>query len=112
MASPVTVSVGHKVICTYQINDQNGNPMNPQPPLVQPASWTDAPSPAGVDISTVSADGSTDLVAALAVGQDTVGLSVMVSVGGANQTFTDSLMVTVSHAAQVPTSVVIVATVQ
>lgn len=112
MASPVTVNVGHKVACSYMITDQNGNDLLVQPPLVQPATWTDAPSPAGVDTSAVSADGTTDLVTAVAAGQDTVGLSVVVNVGGANQTFTDSAMITIAAAPQVPSGVRIVAVVQ
>lgn len=103
MASPVTVVVGHQVACTYTILDQNGAPMLVQPSLDSPAVWTDTPAPAGADTNAVSADGTTDVVTAVAAGADTVGLSV--TIGG--NTFTDSLLITIAAAPQVASGVVI-----
>ena len=107
MASPVTVVVGHQVVCTYTILDQNGAPMLVQPPLDAPATWTDTPNPAGADTNVVSADGTSDVVTAVAAGSDTVGLSV--TVGG--NTFTDSLLITIAAAPQVASGVAISAVV-
>ncbi len=103
MASPVTVTVGHTVVCTYTILDQNGAPMLVQPPLDAPAMWTDTPDPAGADTNIVSADGTTDIVTAAAAGSDTVGLSV--TIGG--RTFADSLLITIAAAPQVASGVMI-----
>jgi hypothetical protein len=108
MSAPVTVSVGHEVICTYQVVDQNGNPMVTQPPLDKPATWTDTPQPSGSTSNAVSADGTTDVVTALAAGQDTAGVSVMI--GG--KTFSDSCLVSVTPAPQVATDVQIITQVQ
>ena len=103
MATPVTVNVGHTVVCTYTILDQNGAPMLVQPPLDSPAAWTDTPNPAGSDTNVVSADGTSDVVTAVATGADTVGLSVII--GG--KTFTDSLLITIAAAPQVASGVMI-----
>ena len=108
MGQPVSVNVGHKVTCTYTFVDQNGNPMLVQPTPAAPATWTDTPSAAGVDSNSVSADGTTDVVSALAAGTDTVGLSVTIQTpAGTPQTFTDSALITVTPAPQVVSGVVI-----
>jgi len=103
MGTPVTANVGHTVACTYVFLDQNGQPMLTQPTPDAPAMWTDAPVPTGASTNNVSSDGTTDVVTLAAAGQDTVGLSV--AVGG--KTFTDSLLITITPAPQVVSSVVI-----
>jgi hypothetical protein len=108
MGTPATVSVGHEVICTITYLDQNGNPMLVTPKPDSAPVWTDTPSAVGVDTNSVSADGLTDIVSALAAGSDTVGVSVIV--GG--KTFTDSALLTITPAPQVLTSVSIATAVQ
>jgi len=108
MGQPATVSVGHMVTCTLEYLDQNGNPMLTPVTPDSPPVWTDAPSAPGVDTNSVSADGLTDVVSALAVGSDTVGVTVIV--GG--KTFTDSTLITITAAPQVLTSVQIQTAVQ
>jgi hypothetical protein len=108
MGQPATVNVGHEVICTIMYLDQNGNPILTTITPDKAPVWTDTPSASGVDTNTVSADGSTDVVNALAAGSDTVGLSVVV--GG--KTFTDSALLTITPAPQVLTSVSIQTAVQ
>lgn len=101
MGTPATVNAGHQVTATYKILDQNGQPMLTQPALDSPAVWTDTPSPSGATTNVVSADGTTDVVTAVAVGSDTVGLTVVI--GG--KTFTDSALITITPAPQVASGV-------
>ena len=108
MGQPATVVAGHEVIATYVVTDQNGQPMVTQPPLDAPASWTDTLSVPGVDTNAVSADGTQDVIQAVAPGTDTVGVSV--TIGG--KTFTDSALLTVSPAPQVASGVQVVLTAQ
>ena len=108
MGTPATLNVGHTATCTYQVLDQNGNPMLSQVTLDSPAQWTDTPSPAGADTNVVSADGTTDVVTAVAAGSDTVGLTV--TIGG--KTFTDSVLLTISPAPQQASGVEIVTDVE
>jgi hypothetical protein len=103
MGQPATVNVGHQVVATYQVLDQNGQPLLTQPTLDAPAAWTDTPSVTGVDTNVVSADGTQDVVTAKAAGTDTIGVSV--TVGG--KTFTDSTLLTVTPAPQVASGVVV-----
>jgi hypothetical protein len=103
MGQPATVNVGHQATCTYVLLDQNNNPMLNPVALDKPAAWTDSPSGTGVDSNVVSADGTVDVVNALAAGSDTIGVSV--TVGG--KTFTDSVLLTISPAPQVASGVLI-----
>lgn len=101
------VTVGHAVDCAIVYLDQNGNPMLVQPVPDRPPAWSHNPNPAGCDSLTPSADGTTAVVNALAVGQDSVGLSLIVS----GATFTASLQLNIAAAPQVLTSVGISTTV-
>lgn len=103
MSTPVTVSVGHTVNCSLVFLDQNGNPMLVAPSPDSPPSWSNS-TPA---TETLSPGGLTASALALAVGGDTI--SVSVSVGGVS--FGATLGVTVTPAPQVLTSVSIAATV-
>ena len=91
------VNVGHSVDSSIIYLDQNGNPMLTPVTPDSPPTWTNAPNPAGIDTLTVSADGSTSVLAATAVGTDTLTLTVVV--GG--KTFTASEQITISAAPQV-----------
>lgn len=106
MGTPATVNVGHQVVASYVILDQNGQPMLTQPTPDSPATWTDTLSVPGVDTNAVSADGTQDVITAAAPGTDTVGVSV--TVGG--KTFTDSALLTVTPAPQVASGVSVVLT--
>lgn len=97
----ITTTLGHSIVCTIVVLDQNGNPM-----LVQPAPdavpvWTNT-TPATETLLT-SPDGLTTVANGVAVGTDSIGVSVVI--GGA--TFTASLEVEVDAAPQVVTSVAI-----
>ena len=92
-----TVNVGHQIAFSITYVDTSGNPMLTPVTPDSPPTWTDAPSAAGVDTFTASADGNTALLVAEAAGSDTVSLSV--TVGGV--TFTASDLVTISAAPQV-----------
>ena len=92
-----TVSVGHQISYSIQEVDAQGNPMLTAVPFDSPPTWTDSPSAAGVDTFTVSADGTTAVLVADAVGTDSVAVSV--TIGG--QVFTASDIVTISAAPQV-----------
>src|SRR3974390_2575319 len=107
VGQPATVNVGHQVTCTIQYLDQNGQPMLTTVTPDSPPTWQDSPSPPGAATDVVAADGSTDVVTAVAAGSDTVGVSV--TVGG--KVFTDSVLITISPAPQVLSSVVILTTV-
>ena len=96
------VSVGHTVVDTIIYLDQNGNPMLVTPAPDSPPVWTNTAA-VTVDTMTVSADGSTDTIHALAVGVDTVTVNVIV--GG--KTFTATQQLSVDAAPQVLTSVAI-----
>ena len=97
--SNVTVSIGHTVTCGLLYLDANGNPMIPQPTPDAAPTW--AQTTPATDTMAVSADGSTDVLTAVAAGGDVV--SVDVKVGGVD--FTASVPITVSPAPQVLTSV-------
>ena len=97
----VDVTVGHTLNCSISFLDQNGNPMLTTPTPDSPPVWAGA-NPA-VETVKPSADGLTAEVDTVAVGTDTVSLTVVV--GG--QTFTASLAVSVDAVPQVLTSVAI-----
>ena len=101
----VNVSIGHTVNMSISYLDQNGNPMLTPPTPDSPPTWADTNSAAAT--LTVSGDGMTAADAAVAVGVDTVNLTVVV--GG--QSFSASLDVNVQAAPQVLTSVAIASTV-
>jgi hypothetical protein len=103
--NPVTVAIGHVVNLAIIYLDQQGNPMLVTPTPDSPPVWTDSPVPAGC--CTFVSTGSTAVDTAVAAGADTVGVTVIV--GGV--TFTASLGVVVSAAAQVLTSIEIGSTV-
>ena len=96
------VSIGHTVVDTIVYLDQNGNPMLVTPVPDSPPVWTNVAATT-VDTMTVSADGSTDTIAALAAGVDTVTVNVIV--GG--KTFTAAQQLSIAAAPQVLTSVAI-----
>lgn len=100
------LTVGHQDTMTILYLDAAGNPMLSAVVPDSPPAWTNTPSPA--DTLTVSADGSTAVLAALAAGADTVNMSVIV----AGKTFTATEQITISAAPQVLTSVEIQNTVQ
>ena len=98
-----TLNVGHSDVMTILYLDQNGNPMLVTPTPASPPTWVNTPATPPVDTLTVAANGSSATLAALAVGADTVTLTVIV--GGTTFTATDSI--TISAAPQVLTSVAI-----
>jgi hypothetical protein len=102
-----TVTVGHQIAFSIEYVDTAGNPMLTAVTPDSPPTWTDAPSAAGVDTFTASADGTTAVLVATAAGSDTVGLSVTV----AGVTYTASDLVTISAAPQVLGGVEIVSVV-
>jgi len=104
--TPVTVSVGHEVICALEFDDQNGNPMLTPPTPDSPPTWSDSATPASAFTFTSSGVTATDV--ANAAGSDTI--SVSVSVGGV--AFNATLGVTCAAAPQVLSAVRIVPTVQ
>lgn len=100
----VTVSVGHTVDFALVFLDQNGNPMLVTPTPDTPPTWTDTTPATGT--LTPAASGLTAQESALAVGTDTV--SVTLTVGGVS--FSASIDLTVQAAPQVLTSVQITGT--
>ena len=100
------VTLGHVIALAISYLDQNGQPMVTAPTPDSPPTWTDT-TPA-TETLVVAADGSTAQATPIAVGTDTINLSVVV--GGA--TFAAALNVNVSAAPQVLTSVAVSATVQ
>lgn len=96
------VSVGHTIIDTIVFLDQHGNPMLVAPTPDSAPVWTNLAAPA-IDTMSVSADGSTDTITAVAAGVDTV--TVTVIVGGT--TFSATQQITVNPEPQVLTSVAI-----
>jgi hypothetical protein len=99
-----TFNVGHQDMMTIAYLDQNGNPMLVTPTPDHPPAWTNAPVPAGCDTLLATADGSSATVTGVAVGQDTITLTVVV--GGKSFVATDSI--TITAAPQVLTSVAVV----
>jgi hypothetical protein len=100
------VTVGHTVTDDIIYLDQNGNPMKVSPTLDGPPVWSNI-ADATVDTLVVSADGTVATISALAEGQDSISLGVMV--GGVAYKATQQL--NISPAPQVLTSVDISATV-
>lgn len=99
-----TINVGHKDNLSIEYLDQNGNPMLATPTPDSAATWTDtAGGSAAATSLAVAADGNSAVATGTAVGSDTIGLSV--TVGG--KTFTASLVIQVTAAPQVLTSVAI-----
>jgi hypothetical protein len=96
------VIVGHTVVDTIMYLDQHGNPMLVTPTPDAPPAWANLADPS-IDTMTVSADGSTDTIQALAPGVDTV--TVTVTVGGV--VFQASQQITISAEPQVLSSVAI-----
>ena len=105
MASLVTMVVGHTDNMSIVYLDQHGNPMLVTPIPDSPPTWVQANS--SVATLTVAADGLTASEKAIAVGSDTVSLTVVV--GGAN--FSASVPINVTAEPQVLTSVDIVSSV-
>lgn len=99
------ITLGHGINLAIAYFDAAGNPMLTTPTPDSPPAWTQT-TPA-TERLTVDPTGLTAATASLAVGGDSIGLSVVV--GGA--TFTASLAVNVNAAPQVLTSVAIVPTV-
>lgn len=97
------VTVGHTVTDTIVYLDQSGNPMLVTPTPDSPPVWTNAPGTPPVDSMTVSADGSTATISALAAGADTIGVTVIV----AGVTFKATQNLNIAAAPQVLTSVAI-----
>lgn len=96
------VSVGHTVIDTIVYLDQHGNPMLVSPTPDAPPAWGNLAAPT-IDTMSVSADGSTDTITAVAAGVDTV--TVTVIVGG--KSFSATQQLTINPEPQVLTSVAI-----
>jgi len=101
-----SINVGHTDTFTIQQNDANGNPMQPDAivPWDSPPQWSNSPSAAGVDTFVVSADGTSAVLTATAPGSDSV--SVTATAGG--KSFSASVMVTITAAPQVLTSISII----
>lgn len=97
----ITLSVGHTLTDSILFLDAVGNPMLTTVTPDSPPTWTQS-TPA-TETLTASADGLTFSGPAIAVGTDSVGLTVVV--GGV--TFSASQSVTVTAAPQVLTSVAI-----
>lgn len=104
------VTAGHTITSTYTVLDAIGNPLIPQPVPATPATWTNAPSAAGIDTLTVSPDGTSSILvtnAADAPSTDTLSLSLTLTLPTGAATFTATEGIAISVAPQVPTSVVI-----
>jgi hypothetical protein len=104
----LNLTVGHTATMAIEYLDQNGNPMLTAPVPDSAPTWTDTPSSPPVDTFTPAAGGLTATLAAIAPGSDTVTLAVTVS----GKTYNATLVVTISAAPQVLTSIAIVPTVQ
>ena len=103
--TPVTVNVGHTVTCSIVYLDQNGNPLLVTPTPDAAPTW--AQTTPATESMAVTADGSTDVLTALAAGADTV--SVDLKVGGVD--FSASVNVNVAAAPQILTSIAVATTV-
>ena len=101
----VTLAIGHTLGLALTFLDQNGNPMLTTPVPDATPVWSDT-TPA-TETLVADASGLTATGTPVAVGQDTINVSL--AVGGV--TFTAALDVTVTAAAQVLTSVAIAPTV-
>jgi len=95
------ITLGHGLDLSITYLDQNGNPMLVTPTPDAPATWTQT-NPE-TETLVVGADGNTAATTSIAVGSDSIGLSV--TVGGA--TYTASLIVNVTEVPQVLTGVAI-----
>ena len=101
-----TITLGHKLSLALQVLDQNGNPMLATVAFDAVPTWANT-TPA-TETLLASGDGQSATATPVAVGPDTISVSCII--GG--KTFTATLSVEVDPAAQVPTSIVIVPTVQ
>lgn len=99
----VSLQVGQKLPLSIGFLDQNGSPMAVTPVPDSPPTWSNSTAATGT--LTPSADGLSASYAGVAAGTDTISLGVVV--GG--KTFAASIAVTVAAAAQVLTSVEIIA---
>lgn len=97
----LTLTLGHNVEANIVYLDANGNPMLATPTPDSPPVWTNT-TPA-TETLVVSADGNTAEATTLAVGTDSIGVTVIV--GG--KTFQASVAIEVDAAPQVLTSVAI-----
>ena len=110
----ISATVGHKVVNTIGYVDTAGNPMLVAPTPDAPPTWVSADAAATPPVSplpdtlTISPDGTECDQACVAVGTDTLALSV--TVGGV--VFTASQSLTISAAPQVLGGVVINSVVQ
>lgn len=95
------ITLGHGLDLSIIYLDQNGNPMLTTPTPDGPPTWTQT-TPA-TETLVVAPDGLTAQATSVAVGTDSISLNV--SVGGS--TFSASLLVNVTTAPQVLTSVAI-----
>lgn len=97
----LTNTVGSTLKLAIAFLDQNGSPMASTPAPDAAPAWTNT---AALETGAVSTDGLTDVLAGVAAGVDTLGVSL--AVGGV--TFSASAQVTVGAAPQVLTSIEIV----
>lgn len=97
------ITLGHGLDLSISYLDQDGNPMLVTPTPDSAPAWTQT-TPA-TETLVVGADGNTAHAQSVAVGSDSIGVTVVV--GGT--TFTASIIVNVAAAPQVLTSVGIVA---
>ncbi len=100
------LTMGHKLGLAIQVLDQNGNPM--LTPVVYDAAPLWGNTTPATEVLDVATDGQTATGTPVAPGLDTVNLSF--AIGG--KVFNATLAVEVDAAPQVPTSAVIVATVE
>ena len=100
-----TLSVGHTLDLTIQVLDQFGAPMLTPVTYDAAPTWTNS-TPATETLAP-AADGQSAVATPVAPGNDVITLAL--SIGG--KALTAALAVTVTPAAQIPTSVVIVPTV-
>lgn len=101
----VTINLGHKLSMALVFLDQNGNPMLTPPAPDAAPSWSNT-TPT-TETLTVASDGLSCAATQIALGNDTVQVSL--NVGGT--TLTASLDVSVTDVPQVMKSVVIAPTV-
>jgi hypothetical protein len=100
------LSMGHKLGLAIQVLDANGNPM--LTPIVYDAAPVWSNTTPATETLAVATDGQTATGTPVAPGLDTVNLSF--AIGG--KVFNATLAVEIDAAPQVPTSAVIVATVE